>query len=303
MTEFHVLACATAEIQNGRKVCEYFSFWEECIDARVPRLDADTNDLHADEEAADAEMEANGGESDGEDSLVIRTGGTPIKVYYDEDKGGESAFKILGRGKHRDTTTWMSEVVDFLCQLQDLLQNYLLDGHLVICTAHQRGSDVFYGHPNYRGEGPWKDWALFDWGPEGVLPCHIWCFVVLPKLPSGANSLEFGGIRLKEGVYAVTECAQYVETEEGNQSDLFVPLELFTEGLDEDGEVIGRQFYLSDTEAIVDPCCVIPDIGGKTNAYFQVKNRNQWSKEFIDWLEQPHRDDFMDWSDEESVAE
>ena len=74
---------------------------------------------------------------------------------------------------------------------------------------------------------------------------------------------------------------------------------MITEGLDEDGEVIGRSFFLSDTDAIVAPCCVVPDIGGQTNAYFQVKNRNQWAKEFIDWLEQPHRDDHMDWSDED----
>ena len=137
-----------------------------------------------------------------------------------------------------------------------------------------------------------------DWGPDGVLPCHIWCFVVLPELPSGGNSLEYGGIRLKKGVYAVTECAQYDRTVPSD-SDLFVPLELITEGLDEDGEVLGRTFYLSDTDAIVGPCCVIPDIGGKNAAYFQVKNRTQWTKEFIHWLELPHRDDNMDWSDED----
>ena len=312
LTEFLVLAFAMAEIENGRKVWDYFSFWEQKIDATAPRLDTDGNDLHAVAEAVDAEpsgLDNNSGaqnaeaeavedDSDAEDTLLIRTGGTPIKVYHDEDKDGESAFKILGRGKHRDTTTWMSEVVDFLLELQDLLKDHLIDEHLMICTAHQRGTDIFYGHPNYRGEGPWKDWALVDWGQEGVLPCHIWCFVVLPELPSGSNSLEYGGIRLKKGVYAVTECAQYDETA-ANESDLFVPLQLITEGLDEDGEVIGRSFFLSDTDAIVAPCCVVPDIGGQTNAYFQVKNRNQWAKEFIDWLEQPHRDDYMDWTDED----
>ena len=50
-------------------------------------------------------------------------------------------------------------------------------------------------------------------------------------------------------------------------------------------------FYLADTNAIVDPCCVIPDEGGEVNAFFQVKNRTKWSQMFQDWVNRPHRED------------
>ena len=74
LTEFHVLACAMAEIVNGRKICDYFSYWDQCIDARVPRLNADSDNCHADNEALHAAMsvqDANGG---GQDDVCIRLG-------------------------------------------------------------------------------------------------------------------------------------------------------------------------------------------------------------------------------------
>jgi hypothetical protein len=319
LTEFHVLSCAMAEILEDRKVWEYFSFWEKEIDARIPRvpvpetaeedfnldgLDSEFDNLHTDAEAAVEDVEAEVAEPADEETLLIRTGGTRIKVYYDEDEeGAPPSFDVLGRGIHRKKTTWMTDVVSFLCELQEAMDDPLDGDDLEICTEHHRGNHVFYGHPNFRGEGPWKDWALVDWGPEGVLPCHIWCFVVCPEMPTGGNAIEFGGIRLKKGVFAVTEVAEYVEVDEDEEhkSDLFTPLELITEGLDaNDGEVVRRRFYLADTDAIVGPCCVIPDIGGATNAYFQVKNRSQWVKEFITWLEARHTDDDMEDSDDEN---
>jgi hypothetical protein len=39
---------------------------------------------------------------------------------------------------------------------------------------------------------------------------------------------------------------------------------------------------------------VIPDIGGKNNAYFQVKPRREWSNLFVQWLRSPHEHDVME---------
>ena len=114
------------------------------------------------------------------------------------------------------------------------------------------------------------------------------------------TSLQFGGITLQDDVYAVVEVANYnLDIEEATKSDLFTPLVLEVEGFDSEGDVLGRKFYLANTDAFVGPCCVIPDIGGDPNAYFQVKPRRDWTKEFIQWLEAPHADDVMQHSDEE----
>ena len=91
------------------------------------------------------------------------------------------------------------------------------------------------------------------------------------------------------------ECAEYIaDKEENTRSDLFTPIELMVEGIDpKDGEVTGRMFFLAEVEAFDGVCCVVPDIGGKSNGYFQVKNRDQWSGLFANWLKRAHKEDKM----------
>ena len=62
-----------------------------------------------------------------------------------------------------------------------------------------------------------------------------------------------------------------------------------------------RKFYLADTDAFVEPCCVIPDIGGPPNRYFMVHSRTKWPKMFSQWVDRPHSEDPI--SDEESEDE
>ena len=115
-------------------------------------------------------------------------------------------------------------------------------------------------------------------------------------MPTGRDGLDYGGIRLKDATYAVVEEAYLEETEVG-KSDLFVPYLKSVKGFNEDGTVTGRTFFLADTEAFVKPCAMIPDIEGPPNRYFMVKSRDEWSKEFVLWLNRPHHEDEM--SDEE----
>lgn len=304
---------AMAEVDHHKRLWEYFDGIEtddiivcddddtsigeeeeeEDMEGEVPELDATVgNGLAADDSNSDEELE-------------IATGGTRIRILADADHEDGCTFRLLGRSKRREETIWMQEVVTFLFGLQNLVINHIPDLHMKVMTAHKRGTDVFRGHPNFRGEGPWKDWAIVDWGrKEGELPSHIWCFVSLSQMPKGRNKLNYGGIDLVDGVYAVVEVAQY-DTDAANiaKSDLFTPLLLEIEGYDEDGDVSGRKFYLANTDAIVGTCCVIPDQGGPKNAYFQVKNRAAWSAEFVTWLKSPHKDDGMEYSDEDSDEE
>ena len=123
----------------------------------------------------------------------------------------------------------------------------------------------------------------------------MWCFVVLKNMPTGRHSISHGGIaRLKDGVYAVVESSALDDTVgEVQRSDLLMPIHKEIE-MDEDGLVTKRTFYLADTEAIVGPCCVAPDIGGASNRYFVVRPREEWASEFIRWVEDPHNLDEMD---------
>ena len=103
---------------------------------------------------------------------------------------------------------------------------------------------------------------------------------------------------MRNAVYAVVESSDLeANHSELTKSDLLVPLLKQVKGLDEDGDVTGREFFLADTEAFVQPCAIVPDIGGPSNRYFMVKSRDTWHKEFIDWVDRPHNDDLT--SDEE----
>lgn len=287
LCEFTLLDLAMAEIEDGKKMWEYY------VRMELPEKELD------------------------EQKAPISTGETGIRVFWDE-KDGEASFTMASRSKFWAATTWNTDVVVFLLELQDKIQ--ALQGHedqsLAIYTCHRRNGQVFRGHPNFRGKGPWKDWVWIDWGGGyGRLPGHIWCFVELKGMPSGRHAIEHGGIALKDGVFAIVETAKLDDgssgsshgnekdddssTEEEEQdlvkSDLLIPFLKEVElGGGRDGKVTKRMFYLADTEAFLDPCCMIPDLGGPPNRYFVVRPRNEWAGVFLRWVRDQHNLDVMD---------
>ena len=189
----------------------------------------------------------------------------------------------------------------WLCGLQDLLVDELEGNFLRVHTRIRRGGKSFRAHPNCRGKGPWRDWVWVDYGPDGMFPCHIWAFVVVPPMDD-AKRLHYGGTPLEEGVFACVESADVVKNERDGlkKLEMMHPIEK-TVGLDDEGEVLltkkgnvaKRHFYLADTNAFVDPCCVIPDIGGPKNRYYLIESRENWSNIFSRWLDTPLDDDMV----------
>ncbi len=118
-------------------------------------------------------------------------------------------------------------------------------------------------------------------------------------VPNPSNT----GVRLENNVYAVVEVGQYDQSGAGAlQSDLFVPVTKEVQQIDkQEGVVNGRKLYLAPTGAFVGPCGVVPDIGGRPNAYFEVKPRRKWATEFVDWLKSPHQEDIMELSEAEQT--
>ena len=266
LTEYDLLDLGMEEIENFGAPWQYF--W---------------NNAQEDEEE-ERNQEQNGHET--------VTGGTKVMVYRDED--GDPCFKLGGRSKHKAKTRWNTAILDFLGSLQAKLQAYNATESLVVDTEHRRNGQVFRGHPNYRGKGAWRDWAWVDWGDYGRLPCHIWGFIQLKGMPTGRNAIDHGGIRLRDGTYAVVETATLEKSEdEIARSDLMTPIRKEV-GQDNDGNAGERTFYLVDTEAFLDTCCTIPDIGGPMNRYFVVKPKDTWANLFITWLEDAHYIDEMD---------
>jgi len=59
----------------------------------------------------------------------------------------------------------------------------------------------------------------------------------------------------------------------------------------EDGSVTKLKFYLADVDAFMEPCAVVPNVGGPNNSCFWLEPKARWSKLFIQWLHAPHCDD------------
>ena len=307
LIEFHCIDLAMQEVTFGEQVWTYFDDVSTIIDAKTGEVVQNGSDsgsssvTNQDGVASNSDGSSTTGSAS--DDMEIKTFGTRIQVFEDEEDDFSPSFRFLSRSGTVSDCSWNNEVIVFLNNLQNLVISYIPEPFLPIRTEHRRGKTIFRGHPNYRSSGrPWKDWVLVDWGPGyGSLPSHIWCFVCLTNMPIGGNTLQFGGINLADGVYAVVEVANYTENDVG-ASDFFTPLELEVGDMDENGTVTGRRFYLANTEAFVGTCCVIPDIGGRNNSYFQVKPRAEWTKLFIAWLKAPHREDVMEFSDDEEEA-
>ena len=271
LVEHHTVQLAMCELETGRVPWDYYS----------PLVDI------SEDEAMDSASAAS----------IVETGGTRISVAMGGN--GRPGFQIHSRSKFRDTTRWSPHIVNYLLRLQDEIRTMLPNYSLSVFTYHKRGDQIFRGHPNFRGKGGWRDWAWMDWGREagGVFPCEIWCFVELKGMPSrrknGMRAINFDDTRLDDGVYAVVEYANLEKCEvENTRSEIIQRCTKDVE-LNGTGTVIGRKFWLGDTEAIVNPCAAVADIGGPPNQFFIVAPRTKWVEMFVDWLGKPHTHDEM----------
>ena len=223
------------------------------------------------------------------------TGGKNINVFLHDS--GPGPFYSMGKGKEAKIPakekSWDSCVIRFLWHLQSKLSIK----NMSILTQHTRNGDIFRGTPEVYGKRHWRDWAMFDWGgQDGVLPGHIWCFVVIHDLPDvGDRELRHGGIDLEVGTFAVIESATWLDEEnEIVQSEIFVPIRKEVKVKQNATRGWKRQFYLADVEAIQRPCCVIPNIGGGDGVeFFVVKNRGEWANMFESWLNDPNENDII----------
>ena len=66
-------------------------------------------------------------------------------------------------------------------------------------------------------------------------------------------------------------------------------------------EPVVRKFYLVDVEAFVEPVCMVPDLGGATNAYLRMLPRSAWLTQYQKWVNSKHEkvEDILNKEEEE----
>lgn len=219
-------------------------------------------------------------------------GGMMFEVFWN-DETENAEFQIMTRMKDKDKVALDSDFLHFLVSLQDeLVDNETSNiDKLQVFTEHTRSGQIFRAHPNYRGKGVWRDWVMIQW-QEGNFPAQIWGYLDLTAMPDGCSVKVDENNVVVSGVYAVIESALYVD-EEDPWSDIFVPLQLDTMAVTDDGHLKTRKFYIVDVETFKDPIVVIPNIGS-IDQYLLMKPRREWAEDFIAWLEMPHKHDQME---------
>ena len=226
----------------------------------------------------------------------VPIGGTKILVYFDAELEQYLAADTSRSRRGKDIIL-EKDLLDFVGGLQEEVADYI--SSVPIRTEHVRKGQIFRAHSQYRHH-VWRDWAIVDWEEEGLLPNKISGFVDLRELPKD-SLLNYGGIDLKPGIFAVVKNAVYSTDEaEIKKSELFVPIAKEVGGLTLNN-VSHLSFFLADVDAFVDPVAVIPDLGGQPNGYFLLRERAGWSEMFTKYLEAPRVQGEMVDSDVESA--
>ena len=301
MVDFEIIEMAMLELEKGLAVWLYYQGCREepeCHDMEVS-FDDSIDQVTS--------LEGGIGISKGA-SLSSRTsnpietipGDAMIKVFPHPETG-DAAFKMVSRSFSRDKTVMNGQLVEWLLDLQDKLnsKSLLVNDELRIYTRIKRADQSFRAHPNYRGIGPWRDWAWVNFSGEGGVLCHMWCFVVIPEMEG--HRLSHGHTTLEAGVYAVVECATEVKKEQdADARDIIFPVAKEVLYDEKEEAICGKVFYLADTDAIAAPACVVPDIGGPPNQYFYIEPREMWSGFFADWLHYDLKEEEMVMTEDEN---
>ena len=262
LDDMHVLALAMEEL-SGRPLWQYFDGYDHDSVAEAPD--------------------------------VIKTSGMRFVVLHKEGDPGPS-FQIQTRMQNRNKIQMDQTLIEMLWHLQQLVKEFVPS--MPIHAEHHRKGCVFRSHPNYRGKGPWRDWAMIRW-EEGDFPAKIWGFVDLTTMPEGDSVEVDEYTTLTNNIYAIVESTHYIQ-EEKPMSDIWSPIRVDTDR--SDGE-LRRVYLLVDVETIVKPICVIPNIGARTNPdakdpkkwkpdpdeFLLMTPRDEWAGQFEDWVKASHK--------------
>ena len=139
--------------------------------------------------------------------------------------------------------------------LLDFLLDFFYNEDSVICTEMHANEVLFRCHPNYRGEGPFYDWAMLQTTPCYRRPCKIVAFLPVLNDPNVANNA------FEETFVVVLPCARKTKS----TSTLYQEWEFDT------------GFKIFPLSAIICPCLTITLDDKKVCVAF---DRKDWASKF-----------------------
>ena len=220
------------------------------------------------------------------DSDKTELGGDRIMFFFDANENKNKAISTI-RGKGKVEVKLEQDLVDYVFNLKEAVKEHF--PNLEMRTLYTRQGYIFRADSMYKGR-PWRDWVMVADADEGESPVHIMGFVDLSDLPADFQGSFAEYDPITPALYAIVQVAkEWKDAEDYGISDIFKPISKYVGGFAED-VVTKLRLYLCDVETFYAPVAVIQDLGGAPNAYFRVKQREEWAEDFEKWLEEPEED-------------
>jgi hypothetical protein len=110
-------------------------------------------------------------------------------------------FKHIKKNDY-DIANWYDRQLsnEIFMLLRNRILPHLDAESMQLFTFYKSDGVIYRGDPSYKGVS-WQDWALCDWGPDGLIPIHILIYVDLSSLKV---ELDINGVIMAPGgQYAV----------------------------------------------------------------------------------------------------
>jgi hypothetical protein len=136
-------------------------------------------------------------------------------------------------------------------------------------------SQIYRGHPAYRGEDPWHDWVNVSWKLLNRrlrnVPAQIIFFVDVnyQQCPYAETINEFRG----EGTYAAIHSMK-------DKPNAVRSSQLLTHGIHETLD-FKDVFHFQKVDSFANPAFVVNNIGCPNHSLFVIRPMSEWAKEFL----------------------
>ena len=160
------------------------------------------------------------------------------------------------------------------------------------CTEYHRDDLIFRAHPNYKGTGPWFDWAMFKWeledGDTIDIPGQIVMFLWIPGLNEPIEMDERSSIQ-EEGLYALVESCSTAMPHVSNCNRIYELKDkkvITVKKRRKYHEVSDKCLYLVSVDTINNAIASVPNLGSKEFDFIVLRPSTEWHKGFTHYIEE-----------------
>ena len=224
-----------------------------------------------------------------EDPTIISTGGSTFTITLNENISGDVNNINFEWGTRNKVSKYYG--MQYINWIGKHLLSQMGEGSSIRgFTECIVKTYVFRGHPDYRQNGCWHDWALIQWKNDENsyqdVPAQIIMFL---QLPGFEQPMEIDGRMTvqKEGLYALVE-SFYSKIDDISMKSLIACKKnksIERNPKQNTSKISDKCIYLVEVESINGPITCISNIGSSSFEFIVVRPVEEWYKGFNMFIE------------------